>query len=130
MKIFFLILFFSFSNEFDFQIEKVLVDQNNFIVLELRNVSEAFFSSEQYEQSRNLPFLTIYINNMKRAVIVVKFLPRELFFTSRRVTFKTNFQASPGLNFKFILNEDRLFPEKSYNNNSTLYKSSDQSENF
>ena len=67
-------------------------------------------------------FLTIYINNLKRAEYKVKYINAALFKKKGRCLFRTNFRLQQPLQLKVEVNRLKIFPETNYNNNHMTKK--------
>jgi hypothetical protein len=100
----------------DFVVSDILVRPNKFIYIKLQNRSSHSISltKEQGEQI----FLTLYINNIKRAEYKAKYLDKRLWQGNSTIYFRTNFRLIDQLKIKVEINRERAISESLFNNNS------------
>ena len=68
------------------------------------------------------PFVTVYIDNIKRAEYKLKYLDRRLFVPWGSILLRTNFRGRPNLPIKVEVNMNKLLPESNYTNNVLIKK--------
>jgi hypothetical protein len=100
----------------DFRVSDIFVLNDKFIAITLENISGEKWNltTETKEQI----FLTVYIDQIKRAEYKAKYIDPTLFLPKSRVLFKTNFRLFRPLGIRVEINRDRLIPESEYQNNS------------
>jgi len=104
----------------DFVVSDIEVRPNKFIYIKLQNRSEN--SLKITAQQGEVIFLTLYINNIKRAEYKAKYLDKRLWLKNSMVFFRTNFRLIDPLKIKVEINREHHIPESSFTNN-TLEKS-------
>lgn len=97
----------------NFGINKILVKENGFVFVELENKS----TQNYHIKNPNYVFLSIYINNIKRAEYKIKYINKSFFKPNNILLFKTNFKAIGRFKIKAIINEKKLIKETDYNDN-------------
>ena len=100
----------------DFRVSDIFVLNDKFIAVTLENIS-----GEQWNltpETREQIFLTVYIDQIKRAEYKAKYIDPMLFLPKSRILFKTNFRLFRPLGIRVEINRDRLIPEPDYQNNS------------
>ena len=104
----------------DFIVSDIVVRPNRFIYIKLHNRSNN--SIEITKQQGEVIFLTLYINNIKRAEYKAKYLDKQLWLKNSTIFFRTNFRLIDALKIKVEINREKGIPESSLTNN-TLEKS-------
>jgi len=114
--IFFVMIFFInlvLHATINFSINRILINENGFIFIELKNNS-----TQDYKiKNPNNIFLSIYINNIKRAEFSTKYINKSFFRPNSILLFKTNFKSIGSFIIKAVINEKRLIKESNYNDN-------------
>jgi hypothetical protein len=88
---------------------------SGFLHIHLENRSQTDVTIE--EAWRDKPFLTIYINKIKRAEFPVKLIDPALFKKNGIIVHKTNFRIDRLLTLTVKINITRFIQESSYLNN-------------
>jgi hypothetical protein len=106
------------TNPADFAVTGIFIKQDNFIHVKLQNLS-AFDVSIQPGLKEKI-FLTIYIDNIKRAEYKLKYMDRKLFKKRSTIFFRTNFRAQKGrrLKIKVHVNPLKIIKETNFLNNT------------
>lgn len=99
----------------DFIVSRILIGNNNFIYIELKNRSTQ--NCKITPELNEKIFLTIYINNIKRAEYKLKYINKKLFEKNSTILFRTNFRLKNQLNIKVEINIKRIIPESNFLNN-------------
>jgi len=102
----------------DFIVSDIVVSKDKFIHIKLQNRSVYDFPVTQ--KIKEKIFLTIYINNIKRAEYKVKYLNPKLFKKKSTLFFHTNFRLKKGLKMKVEINRLKIIPESNYLNNRLI----------
>jgi hypothetical protein len=102
----------------DFIAVDILVQADQFIHIKLQNKSagDCVIPPELKEKI----FLTIYINNIKRADYKIKYIDSKLFKAKGTILFPTNFRVQKGLNIAVEINPLKVIPESDYLNNKRV----------
>lgn len=100
----------------DFVVSDIVVRPNKFIYIKLQNRSSHSISLTK--KQGELIFLTLYINNIKRAEYKAKYLDKRLWQGNSTIYFRTNFRLIDQLKIRVEINRERGIPESLFNNNS------------
>jgi hypothetical protein len=100
----------------DFRVGDIFVLNDKFIAVTLENISGEKWNLTP--ETRELIFLTVYIDQIKRAEYKAKYIDPMLFLPKSRILFKTNFRLFQPLGIRVEINRDRFIPESDYQNNS------------
>ncbi len=103
----------------DFAVTGIKGEKNNFVYIKLEN--RAPQPVKITPALREKIFLTIYIDNVKRAEYKVKHIDPKLFRGKSVVRLRTNFRFQSALVnrlFKIEVNPGKIIPEKNYRNNT------------
>jgi hypothetical protein len=119
--VFFLMTFcclggFTAAEQPDFIVSDIAAQPDQFIHIKLQNRSPVNFqvSPEMKEKI----FLTIYINDIKRAEYKLKYIDQKLFKPKSTILFRTNFRMQEGLRIKVEVNPLKIIPEANFLNNT------------
>jgi len=99
----------------DFIAADITVEADQFIHIKLQNKSTANYSV--IPELNEKIFLTIYINNIKRAEYKIKYIDPKLFKPKGNILFQTNFRMQKGLEIKVEVNPLKVIPESDFLNN-------------
>lgn len=101
----------------DFIVPDIIVPPDGFIHIVLRNGSP--HGCAVTPQLKEKIFLTLYINNVKRAEYKLKYIDAKLFKPRGTVRFRTNFRLPGGaaLKVKTHVNPLRIIEESNHGNN-------------
>jgi hypothetical protein len=102
----------------DFIVADIMVAADQFIHIKLQNKSTVNYSIKP-ELNEKI-FLTIYINNIKRAEYKIKYIDSKLFKPKGIILFRTNFRMQKGLNIKVEVNPLKVIPESDFLNNQLM----------
>jgi hypothetical protein len=99
----------------DFIAADITVEADQFIHIKLQNQSTVDYpiTAELNEKI----FLTIYINDIKRAEYKIKYIDPKLFKPKGTILFRTNFRMQKGLTIKVEVNGLKVIPESDFLNN-------------
>ncbi len=100
----------------DFLVENIEIPENGFIHIKLANRSGSAITLSP--QLLEKTFVTIDINNIRRAEYKVKYIDRRLFQPQGRVLLRTNFRVQGQQRIKIVCNPQRIIEETNYNNNT------------
>ena len=100
----------------DFRVSAIFVLNDKFIAITLENISGEKWNLTP--ETKEQIFLTVYIDQIKRAEYKAKYIDPTLFLPKSRILFKTNFRLFQPLGIRVEINRDRLIPEPDYQNNS------------
>ena len=102
----------------DFIAADIMVEADQFIHIKLQNKSSVNYpiTAELNEKI----FITIYINNIKRAEYKIKYIDPKLFKPKGIILFRTNFRMQKGLNIKVEVNPLKVIPESDFLNNQLI----------
>ena len=100
----------------DFRVSDIFILNDQFIVVKLENISGETWNLTP--ETKEHVFLTIYIDQIKRAEYKAKYVDSTLFLPNSLILFKTNFRAFQTLRIRAEINRDRLIPESDYRNNT------------
>ncbi len=98
----------------NFSIEDIVTKNDGFVYLKLKNNSNEIY----YVKNPDDIFLTLYINNIKRAEFKIKYISQNFFFPDQTLYFKTNFKAIGSFKIKVIINKYKKIKETKYTDNS------------
>lgn len=98
----------------DVGIKDIVVGSKGFIYIELENLGDDIPLQAEWQEK---VFLTIYINNLKRAEYKLKYIDATLFKKQGKLLFPTNFRVPQKLEIKAVINEPPLFSETDVTNN-------------
>lgn len=100
----------------DFIVSDILILNDNFIHIQIENrsVQDCKIKPELYEKI----FLTLYINNLRRAEYKLKYMDKKLFKKSGKIIFRTNFRGQNELRIMAEINRLKIIPESNYSNNT------------
>ena len=100
----------------DFIVSDIAAQPDQFIHVRLENRSPVNFqvSPEMKEKI----FLTIYINDIKRAEYKLKYIDQKLFNPRSTILFRTNFRIQEDLRIKVQVNPLKIIPEANFLNNT------------
>ncbi len=107
----------------DFIAADIMVKADQFIHIKLQNKSTVNYSVT--EELKEKIFLTIYINNIKRAEYKIKYIDLNLFKPKGTILFRTNFRMQKGLNIKVEVNPLKVIPESNFLNNQLVKQLND-----
>jgi hypothetical protein len=99
----------------DFAVTDILVMQDRFIHIKLSNRSAAGYPITPALKEK--VFLTIYINNLKRAEYKIKYIDPKLFKKRGTILFRTNFRLQKSLKVTVEINRLKVIPENDFSNN-------------
>lgn len=99
----------------DFIITDIVVQEEEFIHIKLQNKSSADFPISP--ELKEKVFLSVYINNIKRADYTVKYMDVKLFKPNGTSIFPTNFRKQNGLHIRVEVNPLKVIPETNFLNN-------------
>jgi hypothetical protein len=99
----------------DFAVESIQIPANGFIHIKLANRSAAAVALSP--QILEKTFVTVYINNIRRAEYKVKYIDRRLFQPQGRILLRTNFRIQGQQRIKIVCNQQRIFKEINFHNN-------------
>jgi hypothetical protein len=102
----------------DFIAADIIVKVDHFIHIKLQNKSAVNYSITP--ELKEKVFLTIYINNIKRAEYKIKYIDPKLFKPKGTILFRTNFRVQKGLNIKVEVNRLKVIPESDFLNNQLV----------
>jgi len=102
----------------DFIAADIMVEADQFIHIKLQNKSSVNYSITP-ELNEKI-FLTIYINDIKRAEYKIKYIDLKLFKPKGTILFRTNFRMQKGLNIKVEVNPLKVIPESDFSNNQLV----------
>jgi len=102
----------------DFIPADIMVKADQFIHIKLQNKSTVNYSITP--ELKEKIFLTIYINNIKRAEYKIKYIDAKLFRPKGAILFRTNFRMQKGLNIKVEVNRLKVIPESNFLNNQLV----------
>lgn len=108
------------NNKPDFIVADLDVKKDRFIHIKLQNKSAV--NSLITPELKEKIFLTVYINNIKRAEYKIKYIDPQLFKPKGTVLFRTNFRMQKGLNIKIEINRLKVIPESNFLNNKLIKK--------
>jgi len=108
------------KNKPDFIAAGIVVQKDQFIHIKLQNKSSVNFSLTP--KLKEKIFLTIYINNVKRADYKIKYIDPKLFKPRGIILFRTNFRLQKGLSIKVEINRLKVIPESNFLNNQLIKK--------
>lgn len=99
----------------DFTVSDIKVLGDKFIYLKLENQSihDCIIKPEYIEKI----FLTIYINDLKRAEYKLKYIDKKLLTKNSKILFRTNFRAPYRIKIKAEINMQKIIPELNLSNN-------------
>jgi hypothetical protein len=106
------------NNKLDFTVAEITAKADKFIHIKLQNLSNFNFSITPEHKEK--VFLTIYINNIKRAEYKIKYIDLKLFKPKGIIYFRTNFRVQKGLNIKVQINHLKVIPETNFLNNQMI----------
>jgi hypothetical protein len=115
---FFSINCLSAADKPDFIVADIMAQADQFIHLKLQNKSG--FGCPISPELKEKIFLTIYIDNIKRADYKVKYMDARLFGPRGIIFFPTNFRVQKGLNIRVEINPLKIIPESDYSNNRRI----------
>jgi hypothetical protein len=107
----------------DFIAADITVKADQFIHIKLQNKST--FNYSITPELKEKIFLTIYINNIKRAEYKIKYIDPKLFKPKGTILFRTNFRVQKGLNIKVQINRLKVIPESDFLNNQLIKQFND-----
>jgi hypothetical protein len=99
----------------DFIAADIIVEADQFIHIKLQNKSTVSYTITP--ELKEKIFLTIYINNIKRAEYKIKYIDLKLFKPKGTILFRTNFRMQKGLIIKVQVNRLKVIPESDFLNN-------------
>ena len=99
----------------DFIAADILVQADQFIHIKLQNKST--INCAIPPELKEKIFLTISIDNIKRAEYKIKYIEAKLFKPNGTILFPTNFRVQKGLNIAVEINPLKVIPESDYLNN-------------
>lgn len=99
----------------DFAVEAIQIPRNGFIHIKLANRSPNAVSLSP--QTMEKTFVTVYINNIRRAEYKVKYIDRRLFQPQGQILLRTNFRVQGPQRIKIVCNQQRIFKEINFSNN-------------
>lgn len=99
----------------DFRVSDILVLQDGFIALKIENSALQDYAVPPQLMDRI--FLTLAINNIKRAEYKIKTMDPTIFLKKSFIVFKTNFRAGQTLTIRVEVNWEKVIPESDFNNN-------------
>jgi hypothetical protein len=102
----------------DFIAADIMVEADQFIHIKLQNKSTVNYSITP-ELNEKI-FLTIYINNIKRAEYKIKYIDPKLFKPKGTILFRTNFRMQKGIDIKVEVNPLKVIPESDFLNNQLV----------
>jgi hypothetical protein len=102
----------------DFIAAEITVKTDQFIHIKLQNRSTVNYSITP--ELKEKIFLTIYINDIKRAEYKIKYIDPKLFKPKGTILFRTNFRMQKGLNIKVEVNRLKVIPESDFLNNQLV----------
>jgi len=102
----------------DFIAADIMVEADQFIHIKLQNKSSVNYPITP-ELNEKI-FLTIYINNIKRAEYKIKYIDPKLFKPKGTILFRTNFRMQKGLLIKVEINPLKVIPESDFLNNQLV----------
>jgi hypothetical protein len=102
----------------DFIAADIMVEADQFIHIKLQNKSSVNYPITP-ELNEKI-FLTIYINNIKRAEYKIKYIDPKLFKPKGTILFRTNFRMQKGLDIKVEINPLKVIPESDFLNNQLV----------
>jgi len=102
----------------DFIAADITLKEDQFIYIKLQNKSSVNYSITP-ELNEKI-FLTIYINNIKRAEYKIKYIDLNLFKPKGTILFRTNFRMQKGLDIKVEVNRLKVIPESDFLNNQLV----------
>ncbi|UCH94368.1 MAG: hypothetical protein JSV88_29430 [Candidatus Aminicenantes bacterium] len=108
------------NNKPDFVVPGIVVQADQFIHIKLKNKSTTHYPITP--ELKEKIFLTIYINNIKRAEYKIKYIDPKLFKSGGTILFPTNFRMQKGLNIKVEINRLKVIPESDFSNNKLIKK--------
>ncbi len=103
----------------DFAVTGIIKGSDHFVRVKLKNLSK-----DPVKITRELKekiFLSLFINNIKRAEFKLKYIDPKLFRPGGSVLLRTNFRLPGGgqkVNIKVSLNPGKIIPERNYSNNT------------
>ena len=100
----------------DFRVSDIFVLNDKFIAITLENISGEKWNLTP--ETKEQIFLTVYIDQIKRAEYKAKYIDPTLFLPKSRILFKTNFRLFQPLGIRVEINRDRFIPEPDYQNNT------------
>jgi hypothetical protein len=104
-----------FGGQPDFVVSDILVQGDGFLYIKLKNHSPTAVGIQP--GLREKIFLTIYINNLKRAEYKIKYLDYKLFKPGGTILFRTNFRLQKSVVVRVEVNSAKIIAEKNYSNN-------------
>lgn len=102
----------------DFIAADITVKADQFIHIKLQNKSTVNYSITP--ELKEKIFLTIHINNIKRAEYKIKYIDPKLFKSKGIIFFRTNFRMQKGLIIKVEVNRLKVIPESDFLNNQLV----------
>jgi hypothetical protein len=99
----------------DFVVSDILVQGDGFLYIKLKNHSPTAVGIKPNQREK--VFLTIYINNLKRAEYKIKYLDNKLFKPGGTILFRTNFRLQKSVTVRVEINSAKIIIEKNYANN-------------
>ena len=99
----------------DFAVIDILVQPDGFLYVKLQNRSPV--NVKIPNELKEKIFLTIFINNLKRAEYKIKYINKLLFKKGGTVLFRTNFRVKKNLDVRIEVNGLKVINEKNYTNN-------------
>ena len=102
----------------DFIVVDILVQADQFIHIKLQNKSTV--NCAITPELKEKIFLTLSINNIKRADYKITYLDAKLFKPNGIILFPTNFRGQKGLNIAVEINPLKVIPESTYSNNKRV----------
>lgn len=105
----------------DFTVTDVFAKKDNFIYIELQNLSPHNVNHAEITPGmKEKIFLTIFIDNIKRSEYKLKYIDDKLFKKKSTILFRTNFRTQKGLelNVKGHVNPLKIIGETNFFNNT------------
>jgi hypothetical protein len=102
----------------DFTVTDIFTKPDNFVQIKLQNRSATDVPIQPALKEKI--FLTIYIDNIKRAEYKLKYMDQRLFKKRGTVFFRTNFRTQKGMRLKVKahVNPQKIIKETNFLNNS------------
>ncbi len=99
----------------NFKVSDILVLADGFIALKIENTSSQDFTLPA--QMREIVFLSLAINGIKRAEYKCKAMDPTVFLKKSSIIFKTNFRVGRAQRIRVEVNGEKTIPESDFSNN-------------
>ncbi len=102
----------------DFVVSDIIARNDQFVYIKLENRSP--YDYELKPELNEKDFLSLFVNDLKRAEYKIKYIDKKLFKRNSIIFFRTNFRVQDRIKIKIKaeINDSRIIPETNFLNNT------------